>query len=44
MREVKKKFIAGLNEAQLFNSVTLVNSQLSTEESVWRLKPQVGNA
>ena len=38
--EVKKKFIAGLNKAQLFNSVTLVNSQLSTEESVWRLKPQ----
>ena len=30
--EVKKKFTAELNEAQLFNSVTLVNSQLSTEE------------
>ena len=38
--EVKKKLTAELNEAQLFNSVTLVNSQLLTEESVWRLKPQ----
>ena len=35
--EIKKKIIAGVNEAQSFNSV---NSQLSTEESVWRLKPQ----
>lgn len=40
IEEVKKKFTAELKEAQLFNSVALVNVQSLTEESAWRLKPQ----
>ena len=40
IEEVKKSFTSELNKDHILNSVTFVNSQLSTEELVWRLKAQ----
>ena len=40
IEEIKKRFTSELNKGQILNSVTFVNYQLSTEESVWRLKAQ----
>ena len=40
IEEIIKRFTSELYKAHILNSVTLVNFSLSTEESVWQLKPK----